>query len=542
MSSGGTLASWTTQQLVAFLSAVSACRDEAGAVQTAAEAVAIATDSEVGAVILGERVLSCVGFGRSPIPHDDLIAACRSKTGSVMIPGFGRAEVSVAELGRVPGGYLLASRAGEPFGAGERGMISAMANVLSLTLDVLRALDAERSAREVSEQTTEQVTQLLTKVREQRQLTLDRFSRIQRAIAARSRLQDVLDAITTTACELVECDVAVLRAGGEGLVSTAGLGHTAAMACRTDRTDRTDVTDATHLGARAEASSHPMIDNEFSESAESQLFGAPSVQAAVAVPVLQGSQVIGHLLLGSRQPGARFGDLEESLATTLAEHAGLAVQDAQTVGKLHVALTDAVHKASHDALTGLANRATFLAALDKAVNTSHGAEAAWVLYIDLDFFKSVNDTYGHVVGDELLVVTAARLRESVGEGDVVARLGGDEFAIQLGGVGSQAAARAVAQQVYLAVCQPARLHSETIWPSVSIGVAAAHPHDTSTALLARADAALYEAKRNGRGQVAVHSPHARPAEPLATASHGGGVPTPRRPAQQHSEPAAGSSH
>jgi hypothetical protein len=232
-----TMTAWTTQQLVAFLGNVSACRDEVTALQTAAEAVASATDSEIGAVVIAGAVRSCIGFGRHPVRRDELVAACTDPTSTVAIPGHGPGETVTAELGRIADGHLVAVRAHGAFSAGERGMIAAMANVLGLTLDVLAALEAERTLRESSERTTRQVTDLLGKVREQRQLTLDRFSRIQRAIAARNHLTEVLDAITTTACELVECNVAVLRLPidtdpdtNRCLVSTAGLEDVAAQA------------------------------------------------------------------------------------------------------------------------------------------------------------------------------------------------------------------------------------------------------------------------------------------------------------------------
>jgi len=500
------LASWTTQQLVAFLGTVAACRDELTAVQTAAEAVALATDAEVGAVVVGGRVVSCIGFGQSTVPVQALVQACVSPGATIEIPGVGAAEVISATLGRIADGYLLSARVGDPFVAGERGMVNAMANVLGLTLDVVSALDAERGARESSERTTEQVTELLSKVREQRQLTLNRFSRIQRAIASRSRLEDVLDAITTTACELVECDVAVLHVvaddqnGAHELVSTVGrvstAGPTAGPAGET-------------IGHRAEQAGHPLLDNDFAVRPEADAFGEPRVRSAVAVPVRQGPRTVGHLMLGSRTPGHTFGPLEESLATTLAEHAGLAVQDAKTVGELHEALDDAMHRASHDGLTGLANRAAFMAELEQLLadrSTQEQPDAgltAWVLYIDLDHFKSVNDTLGHPAGDQLLMITASRLRHGVRDGDLVARLGGDEFAVLLRSVTDPAQAHESATRLHQSICRPAQLVDQQLDPSASIGVAPALAGDTPTTLVSRADSALYQAKRLGRGQVAI---------------------------------------
>ncbi|MFZ0158251.1 MAG: sensor domain-containing diguanylate cyclase [Kineosporiaceae bacterium] len=536
--SQATLTSWTTQQLVAFLGTVSTARDEASAVQAAAEAIAGATDSEIGAVVIGGRIRSCIGYGRYPVPEQRILEADTVPGLTLDVPGVGRAHVITAALGRADGGFLLAGRADSPFGASERGMINAMATVLALTLDVLSALDAERAARERSEQHTAQVTELLRTVREQRQLTLDRFSRIQRSIADRDcSLPEVLDEITAAACELVECDVAVLRIGSDEVISTFGLDDAAAAAVRA----------ACHasLGRQAEQDGAPVVDNAFAARTEAVCYGLPLVHAAVAVPVQQGSATVGHLVLASRTAGHRFTPLEESLATTLAEHAGLAVQDAETVDALHAALDDAQHRASHDALTGLANRTTFLAALDRALQadtepddpieaeegegpvprTTRGRVC--VLYIDLDYFKSINDTYGHLVGDQLLVVTASRLKHGVREGDVVARLGGDEFAVLLASVSDEQQAHAVAQRLYLAVCRPAQLHGESVWPSASIGVAPSLPSDTHTTVINRADLALYEAKRQGRGQVALYRPdleQAAQTAPAESALVGGGQP------------------
>ena len=429
--------------------------------------------------------------------------ACREVRATIDVPAMGPADVCAAGLGGPSGGYLLAARTGEEFGAGERAMINAMASVLTLTLDLLRALGSERAAREVSERTTYQVSELLTKVREQRQLTLDRFSRIQRAIAARSQLQDVLDAITTTACELVECDLAVLRITTADLVSTIGY-----QAGDHHASHRRHGVDPDGIGSMAQRLGQPLVDNTFAGQPEAGRYGQPTVRAAVAVPVRHGERQIGFLMLGSRQPGHEMTHLEQSLAVTLAEHAALAVQDSQTVNALHEALDDAVHKASHDALTGLANRATYLAALEKALaeGALESGRRPCVMYVDLDYFKVVNDTYGHQVGDELLTVTATRLQAGVRAVDLVARLGGDEFAVLLRSVTDEAQAQRLADRLYAEVSSPVQLAAQTFYPSASIGVAPALPGDLPAALLNRADLALYEAKRQGRGRVSMYDP------------------------------------
>ncbi|HRW36765.1 MAG: sensor domain-containing diguanylate cyclase [Acidimicrobiales bacterium] len=166
------------------------------------------------------------------------------------------------------------------------------------------------------------------------------------------------------------------------------------------------------------------------------------------------------------------------------------------------------HQARHDGLTGLANRNHFLDQLDAALAGTADPQLA-VLYLDLDGFKAINDGRGHRTGDEVLREVARRMagatRHDEGERprDVVGRLGGDEFAAFFGGVASDEDAAGVGQRVLEAVSGELVLDGVAIDVRASVGVARPQPGEDADGVLARADAALYEAKRAGRAQVAV---------------------------------------
>jgi diguanylate cyclase (GGDEF)-like protein len=181
----------------------------------------------------------------------------------------------------------------------------------------------------------------------------------------------------------------------------------------------------------------------------------------------------------------------------LADQAALALQNASLLGRIR-------HQSLHDALTGLPNRLHFADRLDVALAAPPPAPAAVaVLFCDLDHFKVVNDTLGHVAGDELLRQVAERLRASVRAEDVVARLAGDEFAVLLPSVPSEKAARAVADAVERAFDLPFVVDGHELDVTASVGVALQDDLEgTADGLQRRADAAMYEAKSAGRNRVA----------------------------------------
>jgi diguanylate cyclase len=174
------------------------------------------------------------------------------------------------------------------------------------------------------------------------------------------------------------------------------------------------------------------------------------------------------------------------------------------------ALTESLRRAQSeallDSLTGLKNRRGLERAVEDLLRDSPGLHGSALLLADIDHFKVVNDTYGHVLGDKVIRAVAHVLRSSIKGRDVAARLGGEEFAILLPQT-SLTGAAAVAEQIRGTVeqgriCRPDG--NESIGQvTLSVGVAIARPGDTLEALLERADAAMYAAKRAGRNRISV---------------------------------------
>ncbi len=195
-----------------------------------------------------------------------------------------------------------------------------------------------------------------------------------------------------------------------------------------------------------------------------------------------------------------------SLAHRLAERA----REAEA---LRGALQEARRAAATDPLTGLANRRAFEEQLAEALAEGDGGPACLVM-LDIDHFKSVNDRYGHPAGDAVLRGVAATLREWAGPAHRLARVGGEEFAVILPGTGREEAARladslrrAVAQEGFLTGSDAQRLSV-----TISLGVAQRQPGETGEALMGRADAALYDAKRQGRNRVVADLPPRSPGD------------------------------
>ena len=151
--------------------------------------------------------------------------------------------------------------------------------------------------------------------------------------------------------------------------------------------------------------------------------------------------------------------------------------------------------ADHDPLTGLSNRRHFEASLEAVLN----AETPFaILFVDLDRFKNVNDTYGHNVGDVLLQRVGVRLKGSVRHGDLVARMGGDEFAILQMANASQQAAESLARRINRAVAATFEIDGHVVQVGTSVGIRLSTPADRDAqTVLSKADGALYRVKQSG---------------------------------------------
>jgi diguanylate cyclase (GGDEF)-like protein/PAS domain S-box-containing protein len=159
------------------------------------------------------------------------------------------------------------------------------------------------------------------------------------------------------------------------------------------------------------------------------------------------------------------------------------------------------HQAFHDTLTGLANRALFLDRVTHALALArrHSRTIA-VIFLDLDNFKTVNDSLGHAQGDMLLIHTSERMQHAVRTADTIARFGGDEFAILIEDASDNDAAMTVVERVLESMRHPFHLEGKEVFASASIGIASADPDHTASDLLRNADMAMYIAKQSGKGQ------------------------------------------
>lgn len=263
---------------------------------------------------------------------------------------------------------------------------------------------------------------------------------------------------------------------------------------------------------------------QFASSSASRVIGYES-EALVGVELAalahrdEASLVTGFMELAAEIPGlspaAEFslvrpdGDivLVEAVATNMLADPAVRgiVLNARDVGERKTLLDQLAHQAFHDPLTGLANRALFYDRASHALQlAARQGTAVFVVYLDLDDFKQVNDTLGHAEGDRLLTLVAARLRTCARDADTVARLGGDEFAILVEDADAQVSGAALIARIREQMAYPFALAGAEVRASASVGSAVAHGGAVDD-ILRHADLAMYAAKRAEKGSHRTYS-------------------------------------
>ncbi len=229
-------------------------------------------------------------------------------------------------------------------------------------------------------------------------------------------------------------------------------------------------------------------------------------------PILGETRVLGTMMVANRLGDVTTfdgGDLK--LLQTFVNHLGVWLENSQlerSLAEVTRLKEQLKHQAFHDTLTGLANRELFTDRVEHAAaRGERGSAAIAVLFLDLDDFKTINDSLGHEWGDELLSAFAERLRSCLRPADTAARLGGDEFAILLEGISGTRDAVAVAERISVALEKPFTLQGKEMSVGTSIGIALSTTgRDGASDLLRNADVAMYAAKSRGKNRYEIFQP------------------------------------
>ncbi|WP_372972724.1 diguanylate cyclase domain-containing protein [Marinobacter sp.] len=228
------------------------------------------------------------------------------------------------------------------------------------------------------------------------------------------------------------------------------------------------------------------------------------LKSAASVPILRAGRAIGTLYLCSRERGA-FDEEIINLLLRMADNVSFALQTFEREEERRQAEERAHYLATHCSLTGLPNRNLLADLLEQAIaSVDRTGHKPAIMFIDLDHFKEVNDTWGHDTGDRVLEQVASRLRGLLRDHDVLARLGGDEFVVLVQNIDRRAHAVRVAEKLLQASKQPIKVENHAFEITFSIGISLYPDHGChQRELMKAADLAMYVAKEKGKNTWAI---------------------------------------
>ncbi len=490
---------WATRQLADFLSLFSSFEDEATATARLVEQAAEVLEAEGAALVERNEVIASAGSVAAELSAAALRAVASGRRDYVKLEKHGRAHALSVPAGDNDSRALVIIRAGASFATSEIDLAHGMGRVIALGRRTLSLVDTERSLRASSDNQAAENARLLQALRG-RQVLLERLAFIQRAIVAQKPLHDIFDSVVNAACELVGDDAGMMRMrdldGSDRSTVVASVGLDPEFLGNSRRIDDPG------LGARSMLEGRLIVVDKATDPLTRQVpafWRRAGLHAGMAAPVLQGSTVVGSVGTASSDPNRSYTARDQQTMLALAEHASLALNHAR-------ALDDVAHEAFHDSLTGMPNRALFLDRLSLAVGrAARSAAPVGVLFVDIDDFKTINDSLGHRAGDELLRSVANRLQACLRPSDTIARLGGDEFAVLIEEISDTSDAATAAGRMLDSLADPFVIEGREVYVGASVGIAAG-PEDAET-LLRDADLAMYRAKAEGKGRYRAYAPH-----------------------------------
>jgi diguanylate cyclase (GGDEF)-like protein len=244
------------------------------------------------------------------------------------------------------------------------------------------------------------------------------------------------------------------------------------------------------------------VQAEYTDNFLIDIIRKADIKSGAAVPLLNWGKPIGVMIVSSNERNIFTPDFLEVLVR-MARNISYAFENFERAELKEKSEQTLRYLAAHDSLTGLANRVTFNELLDAAIKSAHRHDRQCaLLFIDLDQFKLINDTFGHVEGDNFLIEMARRLRNVVRASDVIARLGGDEFVVLLNDIVENRQVEIVANNVLTALAKPFALSGRVCQATASIGIAM-FPDDGADmrTLMKHADIAMYQVKSKGKNDI-----------------------------------------